>query len=92
MRKMLVIVIVGACAGDETDEGNTPPCTGALYDTCTNEHECMSNDCRPIGGTEMCTQACSAALPCPAEIDDTPVTCGAGGICEPSKPHVCRVQ
>lgn len=90
MLAALAIIVVGACAGDETDVGNAPACTGALYDTCTNEHECASQDCRVFGEEQACTQACSAATPCP-DLDGEPATCNVGGICEPPHVRVCRI-
>ncbi len=87
---LAAIVILGACAGDETDQGGLPLCTGAAYDSCANEHECMSGDCRVVGSAQMCTQLCDASQPCP-DLNGEPVTCNAGGLCEPSSARECRL-
>ena len=42
---ILFAMLLGACAGDEVDEGNGPVCSMALYDKCDSEHDCMSNEC-----------------------------------------------
>ncbi len=86
-----IVVIGSGCAGDETDPGGTPACTGAVYDQCTTEHECTSQDCRVVGTVQLCAQSCSATAPCP-DLDGEPVSCNAGGLCEPSAARECRVQ
>jgi len=88
---MLAAIVVAGCAGDETDPGGVPFCTGAVYDTCTNEHECISMDCRVVGSVEVCTQSCSTTVPCP-DFNGEPVTCNAGGLCEPTVARECRVR
>ena len=87
---MLAAIMTIGCAGDEVDQGGLPRCTGAVYDTCTNEHECISQDCRVIGDAQFCTQSCSDTVPCPP-LNGEPATCNAGGLCEPVAPHECRV-
>jgi hypothetical protein len=91
MRILLALLLVGACAGDETDPGKGPVCTGALYDNCAQEHDCMSNECRTYPeGFNLCTQQCSTTVPCP-EKDGMPVTCDtAAGLCK-IVPRDCRV-
>ena len=86
---MLAVLFAVGCAGDETDMGGLPRCTGAAYDACTTEHECTSQDCRVVGTVQACTQACSATVPCP-DLDGEPVTCNAGGLCEPPAARACR--
>jgi hypothetical protein len=87
---MLAAIVAVGCAGDEVDQG-TSPCTGAIYDTCTNEHECESMDCRVIGDHQLCTQPCSPTVACP-DFDGEPVACNAGGLCEPDAPRACRIH
>lgn len=86
---MLAAIVAVGCAGDEVDMGNN--CTGALYDKCIDEHQCDSQDCRVVGTVQVCTQACSATMPCP-DFDGEPVTCNAGGLCEPTVARECRIQ
>ena len=91
MRILLAIVALAAtgCAGDETDVGKGAVCTGALYDDCASEHDCMSNDCRTYQGYNVCTQQCSATVPCPAR-DGVAVPCD-GDICRPVAHRTFRV-
>jgi hypothetical protein len=81
------------CAGDTVDQGGTPLCTQALYDTCHAEHDCTSNDCHtfPTAGFEACSQACNATTPCPDQ-EGVAVACNATGYCEPAAPRTCRVK
>ncbi len=99
MRISLAMVLVAGwaafpgCAGDETDVGNGAVCTGMLYDNCASEHDCMSNDCHTfaIEGFNVCTQTCSATVPCP-DLDGAAVACDtATGVCKPTASRVCRV-
>jgi hypothetical protein len=92
MRILLALALVAGCAGDETDPGNGPVCTGAVYDNCNSEHDCMSNDCHTFNaeGYNACTQPCSAATPCP-DVNGMTGTCNANGICKPAAAPVCRV-
>jgi hypothetical protein len=89
---ILLVLAVGACAGDEVDMGNGPVCTAALYDACTTEHDCLSNDCHTFAGDgfQACTQPCSAAMPCPA-FEGAAVECNTNGICKPPMARACRV-
>ena len=68
-------------------------CTGALYDGCTGNTKCMSGNCKVFGsaGLEVCTQACSAANPCPAQ-NGTAIPCNNMGICRPSVANACTPQ
>ena len=95
MRILLAMVLVASigCAGNETDVGKGPVCTGALYENCNSEHDCMSNDCHTFApeGFNACVQACSATVPCP-DSNGVAVTCDvAGGYCKPAAKVDCRV-
>lgn len=85
---VLATTSITACSGDEVDQGSNK-CTGATYDPCMTEHDCASGDCRVFGTELTCTQPCSASNPCP-ELEGTAVTCGVGGICEPTGPRACE--
>jgi hypothetical protein len=65
-------------------------CTGALYDSCTGNTGCMSQDCKVFGsaGLGVCTQACSSTNPCPAQ-NGTPISCNNMGICRPNAANPC---
>ena len=91
MRILLVLaaVVAAGCAGNETDTGKGPVCTGELYDDCFSEHDCKTNDCRTFTGYNVCTQQCSASLPCP-DLDGVAVPCDVD-TCHPTAHRMCRV-
>jgi len=92
MRILLALVVVAGCAGDSTDTGKGPVCTGVLYDNCNSEHDCASGDCHTYNaeGYNACTQACSATVPCPDQ-NGMAATCNNMGICKPATAPDCRV-
>ena len=68
-----------------------PACTGALYDGCLGPAAgCMSGNCKLFNGSSfmVCTQACSAANPCPTQ-NGAAVPCNNMGICKPAAPNAC---
>ncbi len=85
-------IVLGACAGDEVDQGNGPVCMMVLYDKCQSEHDCTSNQCQNFvaDGFQVCTQGCSAALPCP-DNNGVAVPCDSMGYCKPAAATECRV-
>jgi hypothetical protein len=84
-------LVLSACAGDSPAPVNRR-CTKALYELCITEHDCVSEDCRTFmsEGYQICTQACSATIPCP-DLNGTAVTCNAMGVCKPPEPIECDV-
>lgn len=66
-------------------------CTGAPYDPCTANPQCMSNNCRTFmgAGLQVCTQACDADNPCPPQ-DGAAVLCNNMGICRPTAANDCE--
>jgi hypothetical protein len=73
--------------GGSGSNSNLPACTGALYDPCTDNTQCMSANCKAFGGQgiQVCTTTCTPG-------DNTP--CGAGtcnnmGICKPPAANAC---
>ena len=93
MRMTIALALVlGACAGDEVDEGNGPVCTKALYDKCNSEHDCDSNECHNFmgDGFQVCSTSCSAVVPCPDNLG-VPVACNTMGYCKPAAATQCRV-
>jgi len=94
----LVALALAACAGSKPPEidasANGPMCTGALYDPCYTEHDCMSMNCRNFAGDGfmVCTTTCTPG-------DDTPCvvpggqagTCNAMGVCKPAAPTMCHL-
>lgn len=82
---------VDAPGGDGAPTIDAPAmCTGALYDTCTNNTQCMSNNCRLFqqAGLQVCTQTCDAQSPCPPQ-NGQAVQCNNMGICRPQIANAC---
>ena len=70
--------------------GSAAVCTGALYDPCTDNTQCMSQNCQAFAaqGIEVCTTTCTPG-------DDTPCaggTCNMKGICKPPAANSCTPQ
>ncbi|MBX3159600.1 MAG: hypothetical protein KF773_26750 [Deltaproteobacteria bacterium] len=84
---------VDAPTNPAVDAPQANVCTGALYDGCTGNDKCMSNNCRLFNGANLmvCTQTCDAANPCPAQ-NGQPVSCNGMGICRPQAANACTPQ
>ncbi len=86
---------LSACGGDDApatpDAATLPACTGALYDPCTDNSQCMSGNCRVFNnaGIQVCTQDC-ASMACPAQ-GGTAVACSTGQntVCRPTMANAC---
>ncbi|MCX5742709.1 MAG: hypothetical protein NT062_09455 [Proteobacteria bacterium] len=65
-------------------------CTGAAYDPCTAAGQCLSGNCKLFSsaGIQVCTQACSAANPCPMQ-NGAAVPCNNMGVCRPQTANTC---
>ena len=76
---------------DAAGSGSAAACTGAVYDVCTDNTQCNSQNCRFYGTSNfsVCTQACSASMPCPNDPAGNPVTCNMMGNCKPAAPNNC---
>lgn len=79
--------------GDATlslDGGTAATCTGKAYDSCTTGSQCMSNNCKLFSQANItvCTQACSATVPCPPQ-NGQPVPCNNMGVCRPNAANAC---
>lgn len=73
---------------------SAPLCTRALYDRCNTPDDCQSGICRfyTMGNFSACTQACSAAAPCPMQTGaTTQPTCNNNGQCRVTAPNDCRL-
>lgn len=86
--------VLGACSGDppKSPDASTR-CTGMVYDTCASEHDCPAGPCQPFAAEmiQVCTQACSAGMPCPADSTGSPGTCNAMGVCKPTAANSCHL-
>jgi hypothetical protein len=68
-------------------------CTGTVYDACTDNTQCASQNCHLFAqdGIQVCTQACDAATPCP-DFGGEPGFCNMKGICKPAGANACTPQ
>jgi hypothetical protein len=99
MFKLALVVVLGvaACGGDDSQQApDAPPgpmCTKALYDNCATNADCTSGNCHFYmqSNFSVCTQACSASNPCPADSNGNPVECNMMGICKPTAANNCHL-
>jgi hypothetical protein len=106
MRFVLAAVIASfalaaACSGGTTVHvdakadgmGSGPPCTGAVYDPCTDPSQCMSGNCHFYmgNGFTVCTAACTPGMnsTCPVDATGSNGFCNNMGICKPAMPNNC---
>jgi hypothetical protein len=103
MRTLALWLALAACSSSKTTSPDSKAidapagaaCTGKVYDPCTTvsttSTECMSANCHfyNMSNLTVCTQACSAANPCPNDSAGTPGVCNAMGICKPSVANSC---
>jgi hypothetical protein len=94
---VLGLTTLGACGGDDDSNSNIdaasgPACTGAVYDTCSGNAQCTSQNCHLFmaDGIQVCTQACSAGVACPNDSAGAAVACNGMGICKPSVANNCH--
>ena len=89
---MIACGVLVACGGD--DGGDAPACTGALYDLCTDNTDCMSNNCRMFNdlGVMLCTEACTpGGTACPTQ-DGAAVNCPMNAmVCRPPAANSCTL-
>ncbi len=95
---MAMLVIFSACGGGGSNtplpdaDLTQPMCTGLVYDNCTDNTQCSSNNCHLFSqdAIQICTQACDASNPCPADANGTAVSCNNKGLCKPSRGNACH--
>ena len=85
----LLVIAIAACSGDEPPPAQNN-CTGAVYDKCSDEHNCTGMNCRPFGPIQVCTQICSDSAPCPNDEMGNAVACN-GGLCQPAAANDCKL-
>lgn len=83
---------VAVVDGATPDSPAANKCTGLLYDSCTANTGCMSNNCKLFSsaGIQVCTQACSASNPCPAQ-NGAAIPCNNMGVCRPNAANSCTL-
>ena len=96
MRFLLVAVVLAGCSGDTPSQIDAnpagPKCSMQVYDLCLEEHDCTSVICQNFAtaGFQVCTVACDANNPCPADKSGAAGTCESG-VCKPSAPNMCHL-
>jgi hypothetical protein len=85
---VILCVLVPAC-GDEVVPPGPSKCTGALYDSCNDEHDCTSQNCRPFGSIQVCTMTCTDT--CPNDEAGNTVPC-TNLLCAPAVANSCSLQ
>jgi hypothetical protein len=90
MRTLAIVLALAAACGDETVPPGPSTCTGVVYDSCRDEHDCSSANCRPFGSIQVCTQACSDTAPCPNDQAGNTVTC-TNMLCPPTVANNCTL-
>lgn len=95
---LALVLAVAACGGNDStpampDAPSGPACTKALYDNCVNNTDCNSGNCHfyQQSNFTVCTQACSASNPCPADSSGVAGTCNNMGICKPAVANNCHL-
>ena len=89
MRSLAIVLAFTAACGDETVPPGPSTCKGAIYDSCRDEHECTSANCRPFGSIQVCTQVCDIA-PCPNDEMGNTVPC-TNMLCQPTVANSCSL-
>lgn len=99
MRILLLAMALAACGGGNSPplpdaDPNAPLCTGAVYDNCTSNAGCTSQNCHLFeqDAIQICTQACDASNPCPNDANGMPGSCNNRGICKPRVANACRPE
>jgi len=85
-----LLVLAGACTGAAPSGSRT--CAGNLYDSCLDEHDCMSANCFPFKTAQfqvefqVCTISCTVGddAPCMTNDRGQKATCKSRGIDPPT--------
>lgn len=99
---MIAMCVVPACGDDgggtgtidasTIDAPSSGPCTGAIYDPCTDNAQCMSGNCKLYMGSnfQVCTMTCTPGdnSSCPLQ-NGEPAICNNMGFCKPAAPNNC---
>jgi hypothetical protein len=97
---LVIAIASAACGGGGGGEPvpdadpTAPLCTGAVFDNCTGNTGCDSQNCHlfEADAIQVCTQACSASQPCPNDATGSPASCNNKGICKPARGNACRPE
>ena len=93
---LVLLLTLTACGGNSDNMQNIdapsgPTCTGAVYDPCTGNAQCSSQNCHlyMADGIQVCTQACGTGNACPNDASGAAVACNMMGNCKPSRANNC---
>ena len=96
---VLVVAMLGACPKDDPAPATTPdaaftgPCTNAVYDPCTTNDQCMSQNCKFFmqDNITVCTTTCTPLdnSTCPVDASGVHGECNQKGICKPAVANNC---
>jgi len=94
MRSLWVCLFLVACGSSSSKSIDAPPggaCTGAVYDPCTDNTQCMSGMCHfyMMQNFTVCTTACGATTPCPMDSTGAVPACNSMLNCKPAAPNNC---
>ena len=101
MRALLFsLLTLAACKDDAPAMVDAPkdspsggPCTGAAYDPCTTNDQCMSMNCHFYmqSNFTVCVTTCTAGdnSTCPVDATGAHGVCNTMGICKPAMPNNC---
>lgn len=99
-RALATVAFLAACGGDSNmqttpDAPAGPACTGAIYDNCTTNTQCMSQNCHYYQQSNftVCTQTCTVGdnTTCPVDSSGNHATCNNMGICKPAAANNCHL-
>ena len=75
------------------DVGGGGACTGAAYDPCTTNDQCMSANCHffMMSSFTVCVTTCTPGnnATCPVDSSGVNGTCNNMGLCKPAMPNNC---
>jgi hypothetical protein len=103
MRYLMLAVLAGFGCGGGTpatpdaahDAPPGPMCTGAIYDNCVTNSQCMSANCHFYGTSNftICTTTCTPGdnTTCPVDSSGAHGTCNTMGNCKPAAPNNCHL-
>lgn len=106
MRCVLALLVATAlgCTGSGDDPPASTPdagtammggaaCTGAIFDPCTTNDQCSTNNCHFYDQSNftVCTQTCTPGdnTTCPMDASGNHATCNNKGLCKPAAANSC---
>jgi hypothetical protein len=109
MRIVLIVLLAAACTSHSTTHtgadapaladapgdgaGSGSACTGAVYDPCTDNTQCMSMNCHfyMMSNIQVCTTACTPGNNSTCPVDSTGANgfCNMMGNCKPAAANHC---